>query len=444
MDETLIQLSRSFQSNWTLLMVAVLLPSYLYRENIRSRKEAIKYLSIIIGYFLLGYLMQIYFDQLLLTAAQFEIILFMGGVMLAAFVFPKYLSLFELNFVQDFKLNANGAFMVLENTLNALRAKILHVKQPKEMVSLFKGSYGMDFLLDIEIISAPTTTARLKTTISGNTLTRFRVLFVVASYSPIFSFANRTFNLEIPLIGFQYNSEIGFFIVWFIYIMFDFMMVNVNRNFIYLIEETQKEQMLQLAKKAAETKKPVSLKKPDVSVNLEKAKSKAEEIKKKSEEIKKRQLREEIEQKRQKLRNRVKGVMGEDEESIEVDPEILKHKILIERTKTVLKSTPVYREVKIKDIAKKVGEEDFEKVERIVIGLINNKEVNGFYDIWDQVYLPGDTNARYIEKTLNQMDLSPSDLEFIRLTRGGDVEIRFRHNGDAKTIDKKKSKEETT
>ncbi len=414
-------------------MIAVLLPAYLYRENIRSRKEALKYISVILAYFLLGYLMQIYYDQLLLTAAQFEIILFMGGIMLAAFIFPKYLDLFELNFEQGFRLNANGAYMVLLNTLKALRAKILLEKPSREIISLFKGSYGMDFLLEIAIISDSSTTARLKTHVSGNTLTRFRALFVLASYSPIFAFANQTFELEVPLIGFRYNSEIGFFVVWFLYIMFDFLMVNVNRNFIYLIEETQKEQMLLLAKKATERKQPVSLKKPDVTVNIDRAKSKAEEIKKRSEQIKQRQLKEEIEKKRQKLRSRVKGVMGEDEEQVEIDPEILKQKILIEKTKTVLKSTPIFREVTIQDIAKKVGEDDIEKVERVVIGLINNKEVNGFYDIWDQRYLPGDTNARYIEKTLNQMDLSPSDLEFIRLTRGGDVEIRFRHNGEIRT-----------
>ncbi len=439
MDETLVQLSRSFQSSWTLLLIAVLIPFYLYRDNIKSKKQMFKYLSVIIGYFAMGYTMQIYFDQLLLTAAQFEIILFMGGVTLAAFVFPKYLSLFELKFEQTFKLNTNGAYMVLINTLKALRAKILLEKPSREISALYKGSYGMDFLLDIEVFSEKETKAVLRTSIAGNTLTRFRILFVIASYSPIFSFANRTFLLEVPLIGFQYNSELGFFTIWFIFVMFDFLMANVNKNFIYIVEEVQKEQMLQLARKATRAKGSTALKKPDV--NLDRAKSKAEEIKRRSEEIRQRQLREEIEQKRQKLRNRVKGVMGEDEEAIDIDPETLKHKILIEKTKTVLKSTPIFRNVKIGDIANMVGEEDTEKVERIVIGLINNKEVNGFYDIWDKVYLPGDTTQRYIEKTLNEMELRPSDLEYIRLTRGGDVEIRFKHNGKDHALEKKQNED---
>ena len=128
------------------------------------------------------------------------------------------------------------------------------------------------------------------------------------------------------------------------------------------------------------------------------------------------------------MQERVKGVIGDNEEDKMIDPELLKRKILIDRTKTILKSTPVYKSVTLEAVAKKLEHENHEEVENIIIGLIDRKEIRGTYDIWEQIYYPGDTNAQFIESTLRKMNLDKEDLEFIKVNKAGDVEIRFKGN----------------
>ena len=78
-----------------------------------------------------------------------------------------------------------------------------------------------------------------------------------------------------------------------------------------------------------------------------------------------------------------------------------------------------------------------------IYGLIDRKEVTGTYDIWKGVYSVGDSSSQFIEKTLQKLDLTVDDLEYIKVNRSGDVEIRF--DGDHKSevvIEKNEEEEE--
>ncbi|MHA2173174.1 MAG: hypothetical protein ACXAB7_25245 [Candidatus Kariarchaeaceae archaeon] len=94
----------------------------------------------------------------------------------------------------------------------------------------------------------------------------------------------------------------------------------------------------------------------------------------------------------------------------------------------------------MKDIKKKISHDDIKQIEQIIIGLIERKEVTGAYDIWKGVYSVGDSSSQFIERTLQNLDLTVDDLEYIKVNRSGEVEIRF--DGDKKVSVSHKDKEE--
>jgi hypothetical protein len=209
----------------------------------------------------------------------------------------------------------------------------------------------------------------------------------------------------------------------------------VQRNFFYEFEEVQKDVLRDFAKKATETtvSRKVGIGKPDLKIELEAARERAEKIKSGS-------IKSSLSERQKKVRERVEGVMGSKKEEEGIDPELIRNQLLIRKIKTILKSTPVAMEVTLKDIKKKISYDDIKQIEQIIIGLIERKEVTGAYDIWKGVYSVGDSSSQFIERTLQNLDLTVDDLEYIKVNRSGEVEIRF--DGDKKVSVSHKDKEE--
>jgi hypothetical protein len=431
------ELIRFFQFSWILLAGTAILPLYLSRESLKSRSTSFRLIIMIVLYALIGIVVQENFDEF--TSSEIKIILSILSIGIAGIVLPNILTQCEVRYEQDLKLKPRKAMELVTESFRQIKTRLNQKPGTAEYTSIVKSGYGNEYLLNVQMESQPTTKTTYTSIPYGNSLLRFRALFLLSAYAPIFSLANDAFEVTIPIFANSVDAEVLFFSLFSLLVLFVFLLHSVQRNFFYEFEEVQKDVLRDFAKKATETttSRNLGVGKPDLKIDLDAARERAEKIKSGS-------IKSSLSERQKKVRERVEGVMGSKKEEEEgIDPELIRNQLLIRKIKTILKSTPVAMEVTLKDIAKKISHNDTKQIEQIVIGLIDRKEVVGSYDIWKGVYSVGDSSSQFIEKTLQKLDLTVEDLEYIKVNRRGDVEIRF--DGDHKSevvIENKEVEEE--
>ncbi len=418
-------IQRFFILAWLFLAAVPFIPIYLKRSSITSKRRLLKHSLLFVLFDAVGIAAVEYYEEFKLTPSDFQLLLLIPGVLLGIFAIPPILDQVEVSFFQTIKLNTRGAYDLLTKSLKKMRAKITEESKNETLTAELRGPYGTDFAMKFTLMQDEGTRIVVGSKTGKSTATRFSTLYVLMLYIAVMVFSSNSTALLVPLFDIPYNGQIAFAVVYIATVLFMVTENSAQSNIFFALDEVQKEVLIEMAKqsqkKLAERKQKMSIKKPEVKMDLSTAKQKAEEIRQ-------RQYKQELEERRKKMQERVKGVIGDNEEDKMIDPELLKRKILIDRTKTILKSTPVYKSVTLEAVAKKLEHENHEEVENIIIGLIDRKEIRGTYDIWEQIYYPGDTNAQFIESTLRKMNLDKEDLEFIKVNKAGDVEIRFKGN----------------
>jgi hypothetical protein len=394
----------------------------------------------IVLYALLGIAVQYNFgtdNGIELRSSEVKIILGLLSIGVAGFILPNILAQCEVVYEQDLTLKPRKAMELLTESFKQIKTRLNQKRGTAEYTSIIKSGYGNEYLLNVEMKSEPATKTIYTSTPHGSSLWRFRALFLLSVYAPIFSLANDSFTVTIPIFSNSVDAEVLFFIFYAIMVLFIFLLQSVQKNFFYEFEEVQKDVLREFAKKATETttSRKVGIGKPDLKLDLEAAKERAEKIKSGS-------IKSSLDERQKKVRERVEGVMGSKKEEEGIDPELIRNQLLIRRIKTILKSTPIAMEVTLKDIGEKISHKDTKQIEQIIVGLIDRKEVVGTYDIWKGVYSVGDSSSQFIEKTLQKLDLTVDDLEYIKVNRSGNVEIRFDGDHKEKVLIEKDEEEE--
>lgn len=132
-------------------------------------------------------------------------------------------------------------------------------------------------------------------------------------------------------------------------------------------------------------------------------------------------------------RRRVDEVMGilnpKKEEVKQMDPDVLRLEALIFTVRTVLQATPSHRKItltELNDYFNKKTKTTPEELESIVFGLIQRKEVEGNYNIWDKVYSGGTPARRFVDKTLEFAENIQGEINTIKVKADGSVEFYFK------------------
>lgn len=225
-------------------------------------------------------------------------------------------------------------------------------------------------------------------------------------------------NLSITFFSSPINIDVvSYFVVGLIlFVLLGITLVAMSENLLLTYEDTfKKAKVDQVFSLPA-----LGMQKPQA--DLQSLKEKAQEQKDSA----RRKLEEE-------KRKRVEGVMGilSPEKTTEVqqmDSEVLRLEALIFTVRTVLQATPSHRVIPLTELhnyfnKKFTTTED--DLESIVFGLIQRKEVEGVYNIWDRVYYGGSTARRFVDKTLDHADDLQGNLRAVKVKADGSVEFYF-------------------
>lgn len=148
-------------------------------------------------------------------------------------------------------------------------------------------------------------------------------------------------------------------------------------------------------------------------------------------------------------KRRVEDVMGvlnpnKDKDEIQqMDPEVLRLEALIFNVRTVLQATPSHRKIPLEELHKyfsKKVKTNFDELESIIFGLIQRKEVEGNYNIWDRVYSGGTPARRFVDKTLEFAEDMQGELSSIKVKSDGSVEFYFEKLEESEINDKSNTK----
>ncbi len=435
-DDALI---RFFQFSWILLSIGGIFPLYLSRGNLKSRINSLRITIIFALYAVFGIFMQQNLERgvVKFTENEFVIILSLTTVGIVSIILPLVIEQCEVVYEQNLSIRPKRSRAVLDESFKKIRGKIIRDNEFQEFTATIKAGYGNEFKIDIKIDDSEEARITYSSLPHGLSLMRFRILFALTAYPIIFSLGYDSFDVTIPIFERSIDAEVLFFILFTILIFFLILLIAVQRNFFFELEEIQKNTIKEMAQKSLKepSSRKLSLTKPDFKTDIDAAKKRAEQIREKNVNLA-------LEERRKKVKDRVDGVLGkkESEEEEGLDPELIRNQIIISKVKTILKSTPIAMDISLKDIAQKCNYEDIDHIEKIIIGLIDRNEVRGRYDIWKGLYVVGDVSSQFIEKTLRNLDLSTEDLEYIKLSKQGDIEIRI--NGDKKSVSIKKEKKD--
>ncbi len=430
------------------MVASGLFPMYLFRERLISRKrDLIRNVSAFLGFGFLGLVAEWAWTNkaFIFTPEEFSMIFGFFSALIAFYMVNETQKLLVIEMNQNFSLRPSKVAQAFRKTFERMRGKIELTDTPFEVSARVSGAYNLDFLLRAIIKESPVSKIQsvviLQSTPTGKTTSIPRLLFFLMTLPPIIARAYQTFDLIID--QYTLNAQVTFFVLFLALNLYTLLETSVQSSLLTEVDMISKKVVVDLAKEALakkdtgpsvleklkekkdEMKKPEVVEKPDVSALKERARK-----------IKEMKAREAIEQRRKALRDRVETVFGPQQEG-ELDPadkELLERERLINNIKMVLLATPLGKEVTLDDIAQKVGHDNLKEVEQVIISLVERKEVRGFYDVWEGVYYVGDVSARFVDQTLSRLRLTPSEIEYIRISKGGEVEIRLRGIPDPMTI----------
>ena len=156
-----------------------------------------------------------------------------------------------------------------------------------------------------------------------------------------------------------------------------------------------------------------------------------------------------VSQLEEQKRKRVDDVMGilhpKKEEIKQMDPDVLRLEALIFTVRTVLQATPSHIKISLDELYNYFSGKTKttpEEIESIVFGLIQRKEVEGNWNVWDKVYSGGTPARRFVDKTLEYADTLHGELSHIKVKADGSVEFYFKT--DDEQFENDESKEDKT
>lgn len=223
------------------------------------------------------------------------------------------------------------------------------------------------------------------------------------------------FSLQLSATPTQIDAVWWFLIVGLVFLFYALTLASASENILLKFEETFKkakvDQVLSIPN--------INIPKPDLSLGGVKDK-----ITDKKDSA--------VSQLEEQKRKRVDDVMGilhpKKEEVKQMDPDVLRLEALIFTVRTVLQATPSHRKISLDELFNYFSNKTKttpEEIESIVFGLIQRKEVEGNYNIWDKVYSGGTPARRFVDKTLEYAENKQGELHSIKVKSDGSVEFYF-------------------
>ena len=225
-----------------------------------------------------------------------------------------------------------------------------------------------------------------------------------------------TINLAVSAKPMQIDVVWWFLLVGLVFLFFGLTIGSASENVLLKFEETFKRAKIDQALNLP----GFNINKPDLS--LDGTKDKLSDKKNAA-----------VSQLEDQKRRRVDEVMGilhpKEEEVKQMDPDVLRLEALIFTVRTVLQATPTHRKISLSELHEyfnKKTKTTPEELESIVFGLIQRKEVEGTYNIWDKVYSGGTPARRFVDKNLEYAETLQGELTTIKVKADGSVEFYFK------------------
>jgi hypothetical protein len=251
--------------------------------------------------------------------------------------------------------------------------------------------------------------------------------FLVFLMFGVILFARSQWTLQPLVLGTIVDAEIIFTVLAVGFIFFNLLLAYTCENLVFQREAAHKKFVLDFNK--------LSMKKPDLADIRERARAKlgiADE--KPSIDDIKRRAREKLDLSVQKAeeekKERIDTILDRADSTLnpQISPDVIRIETLIRETKKILNATPVAASVKLEKVVEMIGvkKTTIEEIESIIIGLVNKREVRGEYDIWNKLYAGGTAKTRFINRTLENLEIGKDDLNSLNVS-GESVEVTFRN-----------------
>ena len=223
-----------------------------------------------------------------------------------------------------------------------------------------------------------------------------------------------------------------FLIVGLIFLFYSLTLGSSSENVLLKYEETFKKAKMDQALNLPS----FNLKKPNLG--LDGSKDKLSE--------KKDSATSKLEEEKRRRVDEVMGILNPKKEDVkQMDPDVLRLEALIFTVRTVLQSTPTHRQISLTELtdyfSKKVKTTP-EEIESIVFGLIQRKEVDGSYNIWDKLYSGGTPARRFVDRNLEYAENLQGELSTIKVKADGSVEFYFKTENDTEPNEQKENDDE--
>jgi hypothetical protein len=317
---------------------------------------------------------------------------------------------------------------ILKKTNDLVGAKIYRIPNSNESEFYIPGSFYSRFDQFIQELEEPKgfkillihSVRNLRFLSIFQTILIAPLIWVRANQIPVQENMNATqmlsFNWPFSTNSTPIDAELWFLIIGSFFLFFAITLGSISENLLLKYEETFKRAKIDQALNFPS----FNFKKPDISLDGSK-----EKLTDKKDSV--------ISQLEEQKRRRVDDVMGilhpKKEEVKQMDPEVLRLEALIFTVRTVLQATPSHRKISLMELFNYFSKKTTttpEELESIIFGLIQRKEVEGNWNIWDKIYSGGTPARRFVDKTLEYAENIQGELSSIKVKADGSVEFYFK------------------
>ncbi|MFW9778544.1 MAG: hypothetical protein ACFFE8_06785 [Candidatus Heimdallarchaeota archaeon] len=362
--------------------------------------------------------------------SEFFIVGFLWFFIYLTFFYPTYLDLLRQNIIYDSDLSHHELVESIEKSVNALRGR--RTRSAENLPNFFQyyipGAYYLTYYLNVLIgdKDEESNLTKVNFTFSHSVRNLNILKFLVFLMFGVILLSRSDWTLRPTVFGTIVDAEIIFTVLALGFIFFNLLIAYTCENLMFQREAAHKKMVLDFGQ--------LSSNKPDLEEIRERARAKLGMTKEELTiaEIKKR-AREKLDSSVQKAererKERIDTILDRADSTLnpKISPGVIRMETLIRETKKILNATPVATSVKLAQVVEMLGTEKTsnDEIESIIIGLVNKREVRGEYDIWGKTYSGGTARNRFIDRTLENMEINKGDLDSLNVS-GESIQVTFR------------------
>ncbi|MFW9992406.1 MAG: hypothetical protein ACFFD4_10190 [Candidatus Odinarchaeota archaeon] len=384
------------------------------------------------------------------NTSEFFIVSFLWLFVYVTVFYPYFMDLLKQSVFYESDLPYPDLLKAVNDSVSKLGGRSLI---PRESIPRFfqyqvRGTYYLAYTLSVLISEKNANTGHSKISFTFNHSLRNLNMLKILTFVMfgVVLLARSTWNLQPEILrGTPIDAELFFTLLAFAFIFFNLLIAYTCENLIFQREAAYEKSLLDLKKLNRESLEEVKRRAkeklglqgsrpdaPDIQDIKRKAKERLDLSVKKAEEEKTEKI--------DKILDRADSKLNK-----QINPDIIRLEALIRETKKILNATPETHSIELGKIVDLLGgteKTSVEEVEQIIIGLVTKREVRGEYDIWIQTYYGSNTRTRFINRTLEGLNIKKEEIDSLKVS-GDTVEIKFRTQTNDVKPDQVRNKKKT-